>query len=86
MLDMAHELRDHLASGKPIANYPDRNSVMYEELVHEMRFLTSKPVIYAANVDETGLAEDNEYVQAVREFADRAGAEVAVISAKLEVA
>jgi GTP-binding protein YchF len=49
-----------------------------------MRFLTGKMVIYVANVDEAGLAEDNQYVQAVREIAARQGAQVVKLCAKLE--
>lgn len=48
--------------------------------------LTSKPTIYAANVDENSLAnpESNPHVQAVREHAAKEKAEVVVICAKLE--
>ena len=49
--------------------------------------LTDKPVIYAANVEDSDLADDgesNEYVQAVRKIAAEQGAEVFVISAEIE--
>jgi GTP-binding protein YchF len=48
--------------------------------------LTSKPTIYAANVDEDSLAdpEANPHVQTVREHAAKEKAEVVVICAKLE--
>ena len=49
--------------------------------------LTSKPVIFAANVAEDELAndgEDNEGVKAVREFAAETGSEVFVICAQIE--
>jgi ribosome-binding ATPase len=48
--------------------------------------LTSKPTIYAANVDENSLAnpEENPHVQAVRQHAEKEKAEVVVICAKLE--
>lgn len=49
-----------------------------------MRFLTGKPVIYTANVDEDGLAEGNSYVQIVREVVAEKDAEVVVICAQLE--
>lgn len=49
-------------------------------------FLTTKPTIYAANVDETTLADpdSNAHVQAVRTHAGAEKAEVVVICAKLE--
>ncbi len=55
-------------------------------LVRELHLLTMKPVLYAANVseEEVANAEDNEYVQRVREFAAAEGAEVVPISAKVE--
>jgi GTP-binding protein YchF len=83
LLDMAKKLQDHLESGHTIATYPDQNDAFYT-LNHDMRFLTAKPVIYAANVDEEGLAEDNEYVREVREVAAEVGAEVIKICAQLE--
>ena len=83
LLDMAKKLQDHLESGHTIASYPDQNDA-YDTLNHDMRFLTAKPVIYAANVDEEGLAEDNEYVREVREVAAEEGAEVIKICAQLE--
>ena len=49
--------------------------------------LTSKPVIFAANVAEDELADDaadNEGVKAVREFAAETGSEVFVICAQIE--
>src|SRR5256885_7591978 len=49
-------------------------------------FLTTKPTIYAANVDEATLASpyDNEHVKAVKRLADVEKAEMVVICAKLE--
>nr|MDQ3375243.1 DUF933 domain-containing protein [Acidobacteriota bacterium] len=48
--------------------------------------LTTKPTIYAANVDEDTLLnpDGNPHVQAVREHASKEKAEVVVICAKLE--
>jgi ribosome-binding ATPase len=48
--------------------------------------LTTKPTIYAANVDEETLSspDDNPHVRSVREHAAKENAEVVVICAKLE--
>ena len=49
--------------------------------------LTAKPVIYAANVAEDDIADDganNQYVQAVREYAAQQNSEVFVICAQIE--
>lgn len=55
-------------------------------LIRDLHLLTMKPVLYAANVSETEVAnaEDNPYVQKVREYAAQEGAEVVPISAKVE--
>jgi ribosome-binding ATPase len=48
--------------------------------------LTTKPTIYAANVDEESLADpdSNPHVRAVKEHAERENSEVVVICARLE--
>jgi GTP-binding protein YchF len=55
-------------------------------ILKQFFLLTSKPTIYAANVDENSLAkpDDNPHVQTVREHAAKEKAEVVVICAKLE--
>jgi len=83
-LDVAEALARHLESGQPASNFPGRDSDAFRALELEMKFITGKTVIYAANVDEAGLAEDNEYVRAVREIAARENAEVVKLCAKME--
>ncbi|MDQ0089810.1 GTP-binding protein YchF [Paenibacillus anaericanus] len=55
-------------------------------IVRDLHLLTLKPVLYAANVSEDGVtdAENNPFVQQVREFAAAENAEVVPISAKVE--
>ena len=83
-LEIAKKLKAQLEEGRPIATFPDLNNEDFVALVKEMRFITAKPVIYAANVDEDGLAEDNQFVKAVREYAAEHNAEVIKLCAKLE--
>ena len=57
------------------------------ELIKEMNLLTLKPTLFVANVaeDEVATAEaENPFVQKVKEYAAKEGAEVVVISAKVE--
>ncbi|MBQ6401288.1 MAG: redox-regulated ATPase YchF [Firmicutes bacterium] len=55
------------------------------EFVKSLNLLSYKPVIYAANVSEEDAAgEDNEYVRAVREYAEKEGSQVVVICARVE--
>lgn len=55
-------------------------------LIRELHFLTMKPVLFAANVseDEVGTADQNEYVQQVKAYAEKENSEVIAISAKVE--
>lgn len=84
VLKMAQELREHLALGQPATTFPGANEDVFQQFNQEMRFLTSKPVIYVANVDEAGLAEGNQYINQVRALAVELGIEVIVLCAQLE--
>ena len=58
-----------------------------EKWIAEYNLLTSKPVIYAANVAEDDLADDGDkhsYVQSVREYDKEHNSEVFVICAEIE--
>nr|WP_315850030.1 redox-regulated ATPase YchF [Rhodopirellula sallentina] len=46
--------------------------------------MTAKPILYVANVDENDLAGEHELVQRVRGHAQKTGAKVACVCAKLE--
>jgi len=50
----------------------------------DLQLLTAKPVIYVCNVEEGSLASGNAYVERVRERAAADGAEVVVVSARIE--
>ncbi|MBP1992572.1 redox-regulated ATPase YchF [Paenibacillus eucommiae] len=71
------------------ADKPARSLEFSEDeklIIRDLHLLTMKPVLYAANVseDEVAVADDNPYVQKVKEFAALEGAEVVPISAKVE--
>ncbi|MEI3604434.1 redox-regulated ATPase YchF [Pseudogracilibacillus sp. SE30717A] len=59
-----------------------------EELViaKQLHLLTAKPILYVANVSEDDIVDidGNQYVEQVKEFAEKDGAEVVVVSAKIE--
>jgi len=84
MLDIAESLITHLDDGKSVLCFPSRDNEFFAELNRELRFLTNKDVIYGANVDEDALAEDNEFVKKVKEYAKNNGSEVIKLCAKLE--
>jgi GTP-binding protein YchF len=73
-----------------LENEKPARSLEYNEderlAVRDLHLLTMKPILYVSNVSEGEVAtgEDNPYVQKVKEFAKAEGAEVIVISAKVE--
>ena len=76
---------EHLNAGKPARTCPlDKDQ---QAVVHDWFLLTSKKVIYAANIGEEDLGKDEAelpLVKPVREIANSEGAEVLVICASAE--
>ncbi len=83
-LGVAEELLKHLEDSNPVATFADSDSDGFISLNKEMRFLTSKEIIYGANVDDDTLEEDNEYVTLLREYASTHNREVIKLCAKIE--
>ena len=83
ILAVAEELKRHLEELQPVRTFANKNEA-FEQLNKELRFLSAKPVIFGANVDEDGMLEDNEYVKQVKEYAQKVGADVIKLCAKLE--
>ena len=55
-----------------------------QKVAHDLFLLTTKPVLYVANVDEASAKTGNEYSKKVEEIAKKEGAECMVIAAKKE--
>ncbi|WP_409296361.1 redox-regulated ATPase YchF [Peribacillus sp. SCS-26] len=77
-------LKDALESEKPARTVEFTEE--QQKLAKRMHLLTSKPVLYVANVSEDDVADpsENEYVQRVRAFAESDNAEVIVVCARIE--
>ncbi|ARA93951.1 redox-regulated ATPase YchF [Rhodothermaceae bacterium RA] len=75
-------LQAHLSAGRPARGFEaaDEEAAWLRSLF----LLTSKPVLYAANVSEADLPDGNAYVDVVREIAAKEGARVVVVCAELE--
>ncbi|MGB7340327.1 MAG: redox-regulated ATPase YchF [Phototrophicaceae bacterium] len=84
VLELAQDLLDYLGTGKSLSVHPQRDSEAFQLLNQELRFLSAKPVIYIANVDEDTLTDDNDYVTTARQIASERGAEIIKLCAKLE--
>ncbi|MCT2536418.1 redox-regulated ATPase YchF [Aquibacillus koreensis] len=82
--DVLAKIKDALEDEKPARSVEFADEQM--KVVKGLHLLTSKPILYVANVGEDELleAESNPNVQKVREFAANENAEVIVISAKVE--
>ena len=79
------KLYAHLEGEKPARTFDVGEND--EEFMRSLFLLTTKPVIYAANIEESdmGKAEDDlPFVVKVKEFAEKEGSEVLVICAKTE--
>ncbi|MBO7662377.1 MAG: redox-regulated ATPase YchF [Clostridia bacterium] len=83
--ELAEKIYHHLESGKPARTYEMNDDE--RALVNDWFLLTTKPVIYAANISEDDLGKSEEnipFVQRVRETAAAENAEMIVISAAIE--
>ena len=52
--------------------------------ISDLQLITSKPVLYVCNVDESSVKKENEYVKAVREAVENEDAEVLLIATAIE--
>lgn len=56
-----------------------------KEIIKNFNFITLKPIIYVANVDEeSAISGSNEYIELVKEYAQKESAKIIVMSAKIE--
>jgi hypothetical protein len=84
VLEMAEELFEFLGDGNLARNFDKADSEEYAQLNNEVRFLTNKEIMYGANTDEDGLLEDNAYVTALKEHAEKNNCELIKLCAKVE--
>ena len=77
-------LAEHLNAGKSARTYECSEEDM--ALIATSDLLSLKPIIYAANTDEDGFTDldGNQYYQQVKALAEKEGAQVLPICAKLE--
>ena len=83
-VDAMELLRQHLDAAKPAAGFPRAEAGPILPALAELQLLTDKRTIFCANVGEGDLAAANPQVEQVRQHAARVGADVIVISARME--
>ena len=83
-IDLIEKLKENLNKGIP-ARAVECNEDE-QELVKDMFLLTSKPIIYIANISEEQIqtADDEEMVKQVKEYAAKEHAEVIPLCVKIE--
>jgi GTP-binding protein YchF len=83
-VECLERVKEALYNDKPARSVELNDDEML--LLRDLHLLTMKPMLYAANVseEEVANADDNPFVQKVREYAAIEGAEVVPISAKVE--
>ena len=83
--ELAEKIYAHLESGKPARTYDADDEE--KEIMNSWFLLTTKPVIYAANIseDDIGKGEDEiPFLRTVRDIANSENAEMILISAAIE--
>lgn len=82
-VELLTRIKQVLEDGKPARSLTFNEEE--QKIVKEFFLITTKPVIYCANISESDIAKpDNQYVQAVQNFAKSEGSEVISLCAKIE--
>jgi ribosome-binding ATPase len=80
--DLLKRLHAHLDGEQPARTFDYGKDD--SQSLKEFNLLTAKPILYVANVDESGMEAGNEWVEQVKKLADGEGAEVVMVCAALE--
>ena len=81
-IDLLEKVKETLEQGKPARIL--ELSEEEKEIIKDSFLLTMKPILYVTNVSENEIAEDNEYVKQVREYAKNENAKVIKLCVKIE--
>ncbi len=83
IIDKLSLLNKHLENGNLAITFLDRDDE-FSVFLKQLSLLTDKPVIYAMNVDEDALANENQYQKSVKEYAQKKNFKAISFSAKME--
>ncbi|MCD8262455.1 MAG: redox-regulated ATPase YchF [Bacteroides sp.] len=83
MCDVLVRFKEALEQGKS-ARTVTFDTKDEEKAAKELFLLTSKPVLYVCNVDESSAVKGNKYVDMVREAIKEEGADILIVAAKTE--
>lgn len=75
-------LKQHIEEGKPARSFPIKEE--QKNWMRDLHLLTSKPILYVANVGEEEVTTGNDYVEKLEKAIKDEKAEILVVSAKIE--
>ena len=81
-LEVLTKVKEALENGKSARSV--ELSKEQKKILYSFFLLSSKPIIYVANVSENDIGSENDYVKQVKEIAKIENAEVIVLCAKIE--
>jgi GTP-binding protein YchF len=80
--ELAHKIKEGLEKGLSVRGLDFTEEEF--EIIKKFQLITSKPVMYVCNVDESSVKTGNSHVEAVRKAVEHEKAEVLIIGAKIE--
>jgi len=83
-LVIANDIKVHLENGHPLSVFPKKEEPIFLDLNQEMRFLSSKPVIYAANIGEDYINQEHPDIKIIQKIATVENSKLIQISAQIE--
>ena len=75
-------VREHLLQGNSVRSLELEES--QEEYLVELQLITSKPVMYICNVEETAVKNGNQHVENVKDAISKEDAEILILGAAIE--
>lgn len=84
-IEVLKRIKPEIEGGKPVRNM--ELSGEEKKIIKSLSLLTCKPVLYAANISEDDIGKDEEdimEVKQVKDYAEKEGSRMLVISAKIE--
>ncbi|MEC8606194.1 MAG: redox-regulated ATPase YchF, partial [Bacteroidota bacterium] len=75
-------VREHLLQGNSVRSLELEES--QEEYLAELQLITSKPVMYICNVEETAVKNGNQHVDNVKDAISKEDAEILILGAAIE--
>ena len=81
-VEVFKKIQETLENGKParIVELTDEE----KNIIKDAFLLTMKPILYVANISESDIGKENEYVKIVKEYAEKENAEVITLCVKIE--